>query len=574
MSKIVGIDLGTTKSVIAVTEAEKPIVIPNAEGERVTPSVVGFNPNIRQLLVGTPARRQAETNPQNTLFSIKRFIGRNFGDPIIEQDVKLAPYKIRRADDDGISIWMGESWYSPPEILAVLLRKLKQDAEAYIGEAVTQAVISVPSYFNDSQRQATKNSSHLAGLETVRLINKSTAACLAYGLTRNDDKLVAVYHLGGGSFDISIIEISEGLCEVVATNGDAHLGGDDFDQRIIEWACDEFQKEQGVDLRQDRVALQRLKWAAEKAKCELSAIHQAAVKLPYLISVNGDHRDLSMTLTRAKLEELVGDLIEKTLVPCEQALADASISRHEVDEVVLVGQQTLMPAVQEVVKRFFGQHPRRGVDPAEGAALGAAIRGGVLMGELRDVVLLDVTPLTLSIETHDGSANPLIKRNTTIPTRRSEIFSTSADDQTSLDINVYQGESQIAADNVLVGRFRLEGIPPAQKGIPDIEVTFAINADGILSVLAQDKTTGQEKRVTPIAPGTVISKKELAEARRGTVTEPNVKPENSRLPIVKKAAIIGGGGAAVVGALEYFFGIISDIITFCDFLQTTLNFFR
>jgi len=513
VGKIIGIDLGTTNSVMAVMERGNAIVIPNAEGERVTPSVVAFDPNTRGLKVGTPAKRSAVTNPENTVFSIKRFAGLKFVDPAIRHDAKLAPFKIRAAGDGGISIRMGERWYSPPEILAVLLCKLKRDAEVYIGERVTKTVITVPAYFNDSQRRAVKDACRIAGLEVVRIINEPTAACLAYGLHKGGERKVAVYHLGGGTFDISILDIgpaSEGFLvfQVLTTNGDTHLGGDDFDQRIIDWVCDGFQTEQGIDLRQDRTALQRLKWAAEKAKCELSSVLQAEINLPYITVEGGDHRDLLMTLTRANLEELVGELIEKTLEPCRRALADARLTTADVDEVVLVGQQTRMPAVREAVNKFFGRDPRAGVDPAEAAALGAAIQGGILVGEIKDALLLDVIPFTLSVATLGGVATPLIKRNATIPTKECRIFTTAADFQTSVDIMVYQGEHAMAADNILLGQFRLEGIPPAPKGVPQIEVTFDVETDGILSVSAKDLATGKERKVTIVAPGTTISKSE------------------------------------------------------------------
>ncbi len=513
MGKIIGIDLGTTNSVVAIMEGGKPIVIPNAEGERVTPSVIALDPTTGKLIVGTPAKRQAVTNPQSTVFSIKRFIGCKFGDPAIQQDVRLAPFKVCETNDGGISVPMGETEYSPTGLLAILLRKLKRDMEAHVGESVTLAVITVPAYFNDSQRQAVKDAGRIAELDVLRIINEPTAASLAYGLHKRDDRIIAVYHLGGGTLDISILDIGQGVFEVKATNGDTHLGGDDFDQRIIDWLCDEFRKEQAIDLRQNRAALQRLKWAAEKAKCELSVASQAEIDLPYITAKDGTHRHLLMTLTRARLEELVGELIERTLAPCKRALEDARLTTADVDEVVLVGQQTRMPAVRAAVEKFFGRVPCRGVDPAEVVALGAAVQGGVLGGEIGDIMLLDVTPLTLSIETLGGVATALIERNTTIPYRKSQIFSTTSDMQTRVEIHVTQGERPMSADNKTLGSFILDGIPPALRGVPQIEVTFDIDANGILNVQARDTATGQERRVTIIPPVAVISRSELTDVQ-------------------------------------------------------------
>lgn len=501
MSKIVGIDLGTTNSVVAVIEKGRPIIIPNAQGERLTPSVVAYGPNTRQVLVGTPARRQAVTNPQNTVFSVKRLLGRRSDDPAVQHDVELAPYKTRAADSGGISIRMTERWCSPQEILAMILQKLKQDAEAYLGEPVTQAVITVPSYSNDCQRQATKDAGRSAGLEVLRIINESTAACLAYGLHRERDIIVAVCHLGGGTFDISILATGAGVFEVRATSGDTHLGGDDWDQRIVDYVADEFRTNQGIDLRKDPQALQRLKEACESAKIEMSTVMETVINLPFITADASGPKHLQMNLTRVKLEQLTKDLIRRTIEPCKQALDDAGLKPFEIHEVVLVGQQTRAPAVQEAIKEFFGRTPCRGVDPAESVALGAAVQAGVLAGELKDVLLLDITPFTLSVETTGGVATPLIARNTTIPTMLSEIFSTASDGQTSVDIRVYQGEHAAAANNVLLGQLRLDGIPPAPKGVPQIKVTFDIDANGILNISAQDMATSREQRVTFTAHG-------------------------------------------------------------------------
>ncbi len=512
--RIIGIDLGTTNSVMAVMQAGKPVVIINAEGERVTPSLVAFNSKTGELIVGTAAKRQAITNPENTVFSIKRFIGRKFSDPSIQHDIKLAPYKIRAANNGDVLVQMGSKWYSPLEISAMILQKLKTDAEAYLWEPVTEAVITVPAYFNDCQRQATKDAACIAGLEVLRIINEPTAASLAYGLGREMGKTIAVYHLGGGTFDISILDFGQGVFDVKSTSGDTHLGGDDFDQRIIDCICEEFKKEQGIDLRQDRQALQRLREAAEAAKCALSTVIQTEINLPFIITDASGHKHLRMDLTRAKLEKLVSDLLEKTLIPCKQALADAGLKSEDIDEVILVGQQTRMPAVQDLVSKFFGgKKPCKGINPAEAVAMGAAIQAGVLGCEVRDVLLMDVTPLTRSIETLGGVARAFIERNTTIPTRKSEILSTAADGQTSVEIHVVQGERPMAADNISLGRFLLDGIPPAPKGIPQIEVTFDIDANSILNVSAKDKATGREKKVTIIAPSTAISKKELEKAQ-------------------------------------------------------------
>ena len=507
MGKVIGIDLGTTNSAVAVMEGGEPVIIPNAEGGRITPSVVAISKQ-GERLVGQVAKRQAITNSDNTIFSIKRLMGRKFDEPSVEYDKKLLPFKITRAANGDAWVVMGGKEYSPPEISAMILQKLKADAEAYLGEKVTEAVITVPAYFNDSQRQATKDAGKIAGMEVLRIINEPTAASLAYGLDKKTDETIAVYDLGGGTFDISILELGEGTFQVKATNGDTHLGGDDFDQRIIAWLCDEFKREQGIDLRQDKMALQRLKEAAEKAKVELSTVMQTEVNLPFITADASGPKHLAITLTRAKLEQLVMDLVEKTIEPCKQALADAGKTVDQIDEVILVGGQTRMPLVQEKVKQFFGKEPHKGVNPDEVVAIGAAIQAGVLKGDVKDVLLLDVTPLTLGIETLGGVATPLIPRNTTIPTAKSQIFSTAADNQPSVEIHVIQGERPMAADNRTLGRFILDGILPAPRGVPQIEVTFDIDANGILNVRAQDKGTGREQKIT-ITASSGLTKEEV-----------------------------------------------------------------
>ncbi|MBI3286854.1 MAG: molecular chaperone DnaK [Chloroflexi bacterium] len=507
MPKAIGIDLGTTNSVVAVMEGGEPVVIPTAEGSRLCPSMVAVTKS-GERLVGLLAKRQAITNPDHTIYSIKRLMGRKYSDPSVQYDVKLLPYKISEAPNGDAGVRLGDKDHSPPEISAMILQKLKRDAEAYLGEAVSKAVITVPAYFNDSQRQATKDAGQIAGLEVLRIINEPTASALAYGLDKKKDERIAVYDLGGGTYDISILEIGEGVFEVKSTNGDTHLGGDDFDQRVIGWICDEYKREQGIDLRQDRMALQRLKEASEKAKVELSTVMQTEINLPFITADASGPKHLVMTLTRAKLEQLVGDLIDKTLPPMQQALQDAGFKPSDVDEVILVGGQTRMPRVQELVGKFFGKEPHKGVNPDEVVAVGAAIQAGVLMGEVREVLLLDVTPLTLGIETLGGVATPIIERNTTIPARKSQIFSTAADNQTSVEIHVVQGERPMAPDNKTLGRFILDGIPPAPRGIPQIEVSFDIDADGILHVSALDKATGRSQKIT-ITASSGLSKDEV-----------------------------------------------------------------
>ena len=499
MGRIIGIDLGTTNSVCAVMEGGEPTVIPSSEGGRLFPSVVAINPKNGERMAGQVARRQAITNPDNTIFSIKRFMGRKFSDPEVQQALQFVPYRITAATNGDVRVWMGGKEYSPPEISAMILQKIKADAESYLGEPVVQAVITVPAYFNDSQRQATKDAGRIAGLEVQRIVNEPTASSLAYGMDKKVDQTIAVYDLGGGTFDISILDVGEGVFEVKSTNGDTFLGGDDFDQRVINWIADEFKKDQGIDLRQDRMALQRLKEAAEKARIELSTVMETEINLPYITADATGPKHLLMTLTRAKLEQLTEDLIERSVGPCRQALEDAGLKPSNIDEVILVGGMTRMPAVQEAVKRFFGRESHKGVNPDEVVGVGAAVQAGVLGGDVKDILLLDVTPLTLAIETLGGVATSLIERNTTIPTRKSQIFSTAADMQMQVEIHVMQGERPMAADNKSLGRFILDGIPPAPRGVPQIEVTFDIDADGILNVSAQDKATGREQsmRIMP-----------------------------------------------------------------------------
>jgi molecular chaperone DnaK len=495
MGRIIGIDLGTTNSVVAIMEGGEPTVITSSEGNRLVPSVVAVNTKTGERLVGQVARRQAIVNPENTIFSIKRFMGRKNTDPQVEKALELVPYHVTAAPNGDVRVHMAGKEYAPPEISAMILAKLKADAESYTGEAINQAVITVPAYFNDSQRNATKDAGKIAGLEVLRIINEPTASSLAYGLDRKTDETIAVFDLGGGTFDISILDVGDGVFEVKATNGDTFLGGDDFDQRVIDWVVSEFSAEQNLDLRQDRQALQRLKEAAEKAKIELSSVAQTEINLPFITADASGPKHLNMTITRARLEQLTDDLIERSVGPCEQAMNDAGLNPEDIDEVILVGGMTRMPAVQEAVKRIFGKDPHKGVNPDEVVALGAAIQAGVLGGEVKDILLLDVTPLTLSIETLGGVATGLIERNTTVPARKTQVFSTAADNQDEVEINVVQGERSMAADNKSLGKFRLDGIPPAPRGEPQIEVTFDIDADGILSVSATDKATGRSQHI-------------------------------------------------------------------------------
>ncbi|HET6821731.1 MAG TPA: molecular chaperone DnaK [Anaerolineales bacterium] len=512
MAKIIGIDLGTTNSVAAVMQGGEPLVIPSAEGERLVPSVVAVNKN-HERLVGRVARNQAITNPQNTIFSIKRFMGRKTGDPEVERTRQRVPYTVTEAPNGDVRVQLDDKDYSPPEVSAMILAKIKRDAEAFLGETITQAVITVPAYFNDAQRNATKDAGKIAGLEVLRIINEPTASSLAYGLDKKKNEIIAVYDLGGGTFDISILDVGDGVFQVRATSGDTFLGGDDFDLRIMDYLIEQFKKDNGIDLHNDRQALQRLKEASEKAKIELSTTMQTEINLPYLTADASGPKHLVMTLSRAKLEQLTADLVDRTIAPLKQALADAGLTAGDINEVVMVGGMTRMPAVQDRVRAFFGKEPHKGVNPDEVVAIGAAIQAGVLGGEVKDILLLDVTPLTLSIETLGGVATPQIERNTTIPTRRSQVFSTASDSQTQVEIHVLQGERPMAVDNKSLGKFILDGIPPAPRGMPQIEVTFDIDANGILKVTAQDKATSRSQHIT-ITASSGLSESEVDKMRK------------------------------------------------------------
>ncbi len=533
MGKILGIDLGTTNSAMAIIEGGAPKILENAEGNRTTPSVVAVTKN-GERLVGQTAKRQAVTNPENTVYAVKRLIGRRFDEDEVQRDIKTAPYKIVQSGG-GVKVKLGDKDYTPQEISAMVLAKLKADAEAKLGETITEAIITVPAYFNDSQRQATKDAGKIAGLEVKRIINEPTAAALAYGFEKKKGQQIAVYDLGGGTFDISILDVSADTVEVKSTNGDTHLGGEDFDQRIVGWILDEFKKDQGIDLSRDTLALQRIKEAAEKAKIELSTTMESEINQPFITSDSGGPKHLVMKMTRAKLEELVGDLVEKTLEPCRAALKDAQLEKKDIEEVIMVGGMTRMPLVQKLVKEFFGKEPHLGVNPDEVVALGAAVQAGVMQGDVKDVLLLDVTPLTLGIETLGGVSTPLIDRNTTIPTSKSQTFSTAADNQTSVEIHILQGERSMAGDNKTLGRFILDGIPPSPRGIPQVEVSFDIDANGILNVSAKDKATGKEQKIT-ITASSGLSKDEIEKMKKEAEAHANDDKEKKEKVEIKNQA--------------------------------------
>lgn len=533
MSKILGIDLGTTNSCMAVMEGGQAKVLENHEGNRTTPSVVALSKN-GERLVGQVAKRQAVTNPDNTIFSVKRLIGRRFDDEEVQRDLKLLSYSVTKSGD-GVKVKMGDKEYSPQEVSAMILQKLKSDAEAKLGEKITEAVITVPAYFDDAQRQATKDAGEIAGLTVKRIINEPTAAALAYGLDKKKDEKIAVYDLGGGTFDVSILEVGSDTVEVKSTNGDTHLGGDDFDQAIIQWILDEFKKDQGIDISGDRLALQRIKEAAEKAKIELSTATQTEISQPFITSDASGPKHLSLNLTRAKLEDLVGDLVRRSLEPCKKALDDAGLKPNEIDEVVMVGGMTRMPLVVKTVEEFFGKKPHMGVNPDEVVAIGAAIQGGVMQGEVKDVLLLDVTPLSLGIETLGGVMTKLIERNTTIPTSKSQVFSTAADNQPSVEVHVLQGEREMANDNKSLGKFILSGIPPAPRGVPQVEVTFDIDANGILNVKAVDKASGKEQTIT-ITASSGLSKEEIEKMKKDAEMHADEDKKKKELIEVKNSA--------------------------------------
>ncbi len=548
MGKIIGIDLGTTNSAVAVMEGGEPTVIASSEGERLYPSVVAVNKN-HERLIGRTARNQAVVNPENTVFSIKRFMGRKYDDPEVQRALAHMPYEVTKASNGDVRVILDSKEYSPPEVSAMILGKLKADAEAYLGESVTQAVITVPAYFNDAQRNATKDAGKIAGLEVLRIINEPTASSLAYGLDKKSDEVIAVYDLGGGTFDISVLDVGDGVFQVRSTSGDTFLGGDDFDQRIIDYIADEFKRENGIDLRQDRQALQRLKESAEKAKIELSSMMQTEINLPYVTADASGPKHLVMTLTRSKLEQLTSDLIERSLGPVQQALKDADLDPSDINEIVLVGGMTRMPAVQDAVRKLFGKDPHKGVNPDEVVAVGAAIQAGVLGGDVKDILLLDVTPLTLSVETLGGVATPMIERNTTIPTRKSQVYSTATDSQPQVEIHVLQGERPMAADNKSLGRFILDGIPPAPRGVPQIEVTFDIDANGILKVTAQDKATGRSQHIT-ITASSGLSDNEVERMR--TEAEAHAEEDVRRKELIEARNAADNAAYAAEKALREF----------------------